>query len=42
MSEVHSGELVYHVDVGRACPGVCDREILSQGVVIDVWSNVGY
>ena len=41
MSEVHSGELVYHADMGHTRSGVCDREILSQGVVIDVWSNVG-
>ncbi len=41
VSEVHSGERVYHADMGRTPMfGVCDREILSQGVVIDVWLNV--
>ncbi len=41
VSEVHSGERVYHADMGRTPMfGVCDREILSQRVVIDVWLNV--
>ena len=32
VSEVHSGERVYHADMGRLPMfGVCDREILSQG-----------